>query len=102
MTSRSFEISAAARLDLLEIWNWLAENSSLDTADRVLAELEEAMNKLARTPSLGHRRPDLTRKAVLFHLVHSWMIVYRPRTQAPHVLRVPHASRNVKKLLKGI
>jgi len=42
------------------IWNYLAEDSSLRVADKVLADIESAILKLTKTPQLGHRRPDLT------------------------------------------
>lgn len=100
MDNVPFELSAAARLDLLQTWNWLAENPSLEVADRVLADLEQAMYKLVDTPSLGHRRRDLTPRRVLFYLVHSWYIIYVPKKAPLHVLRVLHASRNVKKVLR--
>jgi plasmid stabilization system protein ParE len=66
MRKRAYELSAAGRLDLLQTWNYLAEHASLTAADKVLADIEEAIRKIAKTPAVGHRRPDLTDRDILF------------------------------------
>ena len=99
MRKRPYELSAAGRLDLLQIWNYLAEQASLKAADRVSADLERALRKLAKTPGLGHRRPDLTDRDILFFGVHSYLIIYRPDRKPLNVLRVLHGARDVQSLL---
>jgi plasmid stabilization system protein ParE len=66
-----YELTAAARLDLLQIWNYLAEGASLAVADRVAADLKSAIQKLAKSPLLGHLRSDLTHRPLLFYRIHS-------------------------------
>jgi plasmid stabilization system protein ParE len=100
MTYRSFHFTAAARLDLLQIWNYLAEHATLNDADRVLANLERAILRLSKSPELGHARADLTSLDLLFYRVHSYLIVYRA-IDPLHVIRVLHAARDVKTLLDG-
>ncbi len=39
MSQGAYDLSAAARLDLLEVWNYLAEMTSLDTADKAAADI---------------------------------------------------------------
>lgn len=99
MTPPLFELTAAARLDLLEIWNYLGESESLERADRIVLHIEQAIERVAAQPSLGHLRRDLTRRRLLFYGVHSYLIVYRPRTSPLHVLRILHASRDISGLL---
>lgn len=99
MKKSPYELTAAARLDLLHIWNYLAENASLNVADKVISDIERAMRKLVKTPWLGHRREDLTQRDVLFYLVHSYLIIYRPERKPLHVLRVLHGARDVQSLL---
>jgi plasmid stabilization system protein ParE len=54
--SRSrFVLTAQARADLLEIWNYIAEDSP-ENADRVLERLYAAFKRLAETPGMGHHR----------------------------------------------
>ncbi|MFI5381789.1 MAG: type II toxin-antitoxin system RelE/ParE family toxin [Tepidisphaerales bacterium] len=100
MSRASFELSAAARLDLLRIWNYLAENASLEVADKVVADIESAIRTAARSPGAGHTRPDLTSRDILFYHIHSYLVIYRPDKRPLHVLRVLHAARNVKSILE--
>ncbi|MCW5982473.1 MAG: type II toxin-antitoxin system RelE/ParE family toxin [Bryobacteraceae bacterium] len=53
-----FLLTPQARADLLEIWNYIAEDSPED-ADRVLERLYVAFTRLAQTPGMGHHREDL-------------------------------------------
>ena len=100
MKERWFELSAAARLDLLQAWNYLAENASFDVADKVLADIEAAIREVAKSPGLGHQRPDLTSRPLLFYLVHSYLVVYRRDKKPLSVVRVLHAARDAKRLLQ--
>ena len=54
----AYELTTAARLDLLQVWNYLAEQASIGVADKVVADLEAGIRKVAQTPALGHRRAD--------------------------------------------
>ena len=65
-----FFYSPAARRDLLEIWEFIAQDD-LDKADRVERESEQAITKLADDPKLGHLRRDLTTKPIRFWSVYS-------------------------------
>ncbi len=58
MSRSPFVLTPEARTDLLEIWNYIAEES-IDRADQVVARLYEAFTRLAQTPGMGHRRRDL-------------------------------------------
>lgn len=69
-----FELTPPARADLLEIWIYLVENASIDRADRVIASLQKAMNKLARTPGLGHLHHDLANESLRAYVVYSYLI----------------------------
>jgi plasmid stabilization system protein ParE len=99
MSRPQYELSAAGRLDLLQTWNHLAENASLEVADQVLADIESAIEEVAKRPAKGHRRTDLTHRDILFFRVHSYLIVYRPDKAPQNVLRVLHTARDVKTLL---
>jgi plasmid stabilization system protein ParE len=100
MSRRTYELSAAARLDLLDVWNYLADAASLDVADKVAENIEEAIGQIAKSPEFGHRRPDLTSRNILFYRVHSYLVIYRPDTKPLHVIRILHAARDVKRLLQ--
>ena len=57
MTGYDFHPEAA--LDLDEIWEFTAD-ANLDAADRVIADILAALDKLVPFPNQGHKRPDLT------------------------------------------
>jgi toxin ParE1/3/4 len=95
-----YQLSALARLDLLQIWNYLAEHASPDVADTVSADIESGVRQLAKLPNLGHKREDLTPRDLLFYLVHSYLVIYRPDKKPLHVIRVLHAARDVARMLE--
>lgn len=55
---------AAAKRDLIEHFVYLAENASVDVADRFLANAETSFNVLSQQPAMGApltlRHPGLT------------------------------------------
>ena len=68
--------SREARVDLLEIWEYIARDN-LSAADRVTDEIKEAVEMLSRNPDLGHIRKDLTSKSVRFWPIYSYFIFNR-------------------------
>lgn len=94
-----FFYSPEARLDLLEIWEHIAQDN-LDAADRVEQEVEQAALMLARHPELGHLRPDLTSKPVRFWAIYSYLIIYDPVTLPLEIVRILSGYRDVAALLK--
>src|SRR5436190_16911324 len=85
--------SPEARLDLLEIWEYIAADN-LDRADRVEGEILESISKLAKNPMIGHLRRDLTSKPVRFWAVYSFLIIYDPETRPLEVVRILSAYRD--------
>jgi plasmid stabilization system protein ParE len=100
MINISYEFTSLARLDLLEIWNYLAEEATPTLADKLLAEIEDAIETLVKIPRLGHRRTDLTRRNLRFLTVHSYFIIYIPTSRPLRIIRVVHASRDIAALVE--
>ena len=98
--SRRFFLSAPASLDLDEILTYVLDGSGQDRAQQVADGLEEAFQKLADAPGLGHRREDLTSSPVLFFTVWSYLIIYKPNTKPLEVARVVHGARDIESLLR--
>ncbi|MGZ4889893.1 MAG: type II toxin-antitoxin system RelE/ParE family toxin [Candidatus Angelobacter sp.] len=73
MSAYSFHPDAFA--DLNDIWDFIAQDS-VDAADRVLEEIESAINMLVSNPHAGHLRPDLSSRSLRFWLVYSYLIAY--------------------------
>ena len=95
---KSFVLTPLASRDLIEIWEYLAQDS-VEIADQALSNLEKAMRRLARQPGIGHLREDLADRRHRFFLVHSYLIVHRAATKPLQVIRVLHAARDVQALL---
>jgi plasmid stabilization system protein ParE len=89
-----------AEQDLIDIWDHIAADN-IDAAHRVLARIEGAMRKLAKTPRIGHFREDLADRRQRFFQVYSYLIVYRAETKPMQVVRVLHAARDIRELLKA-
>ncbi|MEJ1161233.1 type II toxin-antitoxin system RelE/ParE family toxin [Prosthecomicrobium sp. N25] len=88
--------SNQARRDLLEIWEWIAQEDET-LAEKVMAELEASCLRLTRFPELGRPRPDLWEGSRSI-LVKRWIVVYR--REGPDILiqRVVSPSRDLQKL----
>lgn len=94
-----FFYSPEARCDLLEIWEYIAQDN-LDEADRVEREIEAAITKLAKNPELGHLRRDLTSRPVRFWPIYSYLVIYDSKTQPLEVVRILSGYRDVAQLLR--
>ena len=93
-----FVLTPLVRRDLEGIWDYLAADDRR-VAERVLDRLEAAIGTLAQTPGMGHFREDLADRRHRFFLVYSYLIVYRSDSQPLEIIRVLHASRDVRDLL---
>ena len=82
-----------ARLDLDEIWEFIAKDS-IDAADRMIAEILAALGALVPFPDQGHTRPDLTARPIRFIVVSEFLIAYAPEEKPLWVIAVMHGRRN--------
>jgi toxin ParE1/3/4 len=90
---------ATARRDLVEHFEYLAENAGLDTAERFLANAEASFDDLAEQPKMG---APLTLKHPELASLRKWrvrdfdnhMIFYMPRPDGVSIVRVLHAARD--------
>ena len=58
------------------------------------------MRRLAANPNLGHLRQDLADEPLRFWQVYSYLVIYRPQAEPLQIVRVLHASRDVRSPLK--
>ncbi len=56
----------------------------------------------SKFPGAGHTRTDLSRAAVRFWPVWSFMVIYDPETSPVEILRVLHGARNLGALLGDV
>ena len=67
-----YVLAPQAAIDLVEIWRYIKEQSSLEIADRVETAIREKFEFLAKTPGAGHLRKDLTDADAKFFPVYSY------------------------------
>lgn len=94
-----FVLTPAARADVEELHDFIYLDSPAAAA-RVRIALRNAMRRLTAHPHLGHLRQDLADESLRFWPVYSYLVVYRPDTEPLQVVRVLHASRDVRSLLQ--
>ena len=90
-----FVLTPEARADLIEIWNYIAEDSP-DRADQVLARLYDSFTRLAQSPGIGHDRVDLADSRHRFWTVYSYVIAYRWNTVPLQIIAVVHGARQLE------
>ncbi len=96
-----FVLAPQAALDLIEIWQYIKEQTNVTTADRVESAIRERIAILAGAPGAGHHRKDLTDQNVKFFPVYSYLIVCRPGTIPLQIASILHGRRDVEQILKG-
>jgi plasmid stabilization system protein ParE len=69
----AYILSEDADVDLDDIWEYIAQDN-IDDADRWIAKLFDAFEAIGRTPSIGHKREDLTNHPVLYFSVGAYLI----------------------------
>src|SRR5258708_521258 len=100
--SASFKLTALATEDLDGIW-WFIAADNEDAANRVETGIVSMCRRLARSPCLGHRRPEITPLPVRFWTVPrypNYVIVYRPETKPLQVVGILHGKQRLNDILK--
>ncbi len=95
----SYTLGAAVEFDLEDIWEYIAADS-IDAANRWIEKLFDAFDSLAMTPTMGHRRDDLTSLPVLFWPVGRYLIIYRLRNGSVEIVAVTQGSRDIPSFLR--
>ncbi len=93
-----YVLSVDADSDLDEIWEYIA-GDSIDAADRWTNKLFDAFEAFGRTPSIGHKREDLTAYSVLFWPVGAYLVIYRAERTPIEIVAVTQGSRDIPAFL---
>jgi plasmid stabilization system protein ParE len=91
-------LSEDADLDLDDIWEYIAQDN-IDAADRWIGKLFDAFEAVGRTPSMGHKREDLTGYPVLFFPVGAYLIIYRAIRPTVEIVAVTQGARDIPSFL---
>ena len=95
-----YVLSPDAAGDLVQIWQYIRQRGSEETADRVEAAIRRVIVALAASPRMGHRRSDLASGDVRFFPVYSYLIVYREALGPLQVIAILHGARDVGSILE--
>ncbi len=87
-------ISDTARLDLKEIWSYIAEDN-IDSAYRIIRELSKKFDLLEANPKLGRRQDDFIVEMRMFPFK-KYYIYYFPTKDGVEIYHVLHGSRDVE------
>ena len=96
MAARRYHLSRRARADLDAISTYLAERSP-GAARRVLTELRDTFQLLARNPQIGTRRDDLYPNVRIFtpsRPASNYLVFFYPRPDGVEISDVIHAARD--------
>ena len=90
-----------ARNDLLEIWAYIADQSSASIADGVLARIYGALEVVASAPYVGRERAEFAGSPRSI-VVRPYVIVYEPLPEGDGIAvwRVLHGARMIDALVE--
>ena len=89
----TYDFHPEALQDLDQIWEFI-RGDNLAAADRLIAEILDAIDTLVSFPDRGHKRPDLTSRPLRFTVVRGYLIAYAPEEKPLWVVAVMHGRRN--------
>jgi toxin ParE1/3/4 len=90
----------AARDDLLELYDWIAERAGMDVAYDYVTKVEAFANGLADFPARGTPRDHLVPGLRTMTFRRRMIVAYRAEASSVHILRVVRASRDIAALLE--
>lgn len=91
--------SKQARLDLLSIWAYIAEDSPT-AADKLLDTINDKCNLLGENTKLGQARPDIAPEMRYFP-VKNYLILYKEQPLGVEIVRVLHGSRDLDTIFQS-
>ena len=92
----TYRLSGRARRDLLQIWNYIAEDNE-PAADRFIDLLINHFEMLGRNPYAGRRRDELRAGYRSFPVGH-YVILYRAINPSIQIMHVIHGKRDIQTL----
>ncbi|MGB9204222.1 MAG: type II toxin-antitoxin system RelE/ParE family toxin [Terriglobales bacterium] len=98
-----YALTPLAKADIFDIWSYIADNSTEETANSVEQAIYDACAFVAEAPMRGHSRSDLTSRSLRFWTLTqypNYTVVYRPETSPIQVVAVLHGKRNIRRILK--
>jgi plasmid stabilization system protein ParE len=91
---RLFLLTPEAKADLREILLDIAEDSP-ETAERLRTEFHESLQRLGRSPGIGHYHEDLLDRRYRFWNFYSYIVIYAWEREPIQVIAIVHGARNL-------
>ena len=90
-----------AQQDLLDIWNYIARESTASIADTFLARLYGALEMVAYAPYIGRERAEISGSPRSI-VVRPYVIFYEPLPEGDGILvwRVIHGARELRRFVR--
>jgi toxin ParE1/3/4 len=92
----TLRFARSARDDLLDILDFIARDKPIAAA-RWIDTIQEKCELIARTPEIGHKRPEYG-PDIRSSTVGRYVIFYRPTADGIEVIRVIAGERDIKLL----
>lgn len=92
-------LAPEARGDLVDLWSYVSEERSIETADRLVDSISARFLLLSRHPHVGRRRDDL-RSGVRSFAVGNYVVLYRTDGDDVLIQRVVRGSRDLEALFQ--
>ena len=89
-----FVLTPEAAADLREILLDIAEDSP-DTAERLRVEFYEGLERLGRSPGIGHYHEELLDSRYRFWNFYSYVVAYRWEQKPVQIVAVVHGARDL-------
>ncbi len=102
--NRPRNFAPRALRDLEEAARWLVQDGRQPVAERLLAAVLEAAERIADKPLLGRLRPSLLPPPYRFWSLTTlpYLLVYDPSQTPARILRLLHTSRDLPKVLTDL
>lgn len=94
-----YKLATPAKLDLVEVLEYLLEQAGGRVALKIERDLRLAFRTIAANPGLGHKRQDITPKPLLFSTAGSYVICYRVEADVVVFVAILHGSRDIGSIL---
>src|SRR5438094_4491039 len=92
-----YVLTEQAEQDLNDIWDYIADQS-IESADAVAREIREALELLASSPGIGHKRRDVKDPRYRFWRANRFIIAYFRETKPLQIIRIVGGRRDFRRV----
>lgn len=94
--SASHVVSPAAQRDIRDIYEYISRDSPRNAA-KVVTRLYDEFGLIARTPGIGHIRPELRDNSLRAISVYKYLVIYDSVRRPLEIIRVIHGAMDLQR-----